>query len=207
VSDFQSPDSGAYGEIPGAQGPNPAFPAPDAPPAAALPPFPGTPSDAFPNQDYNQGAPAAYPYPPGYPQAGQPGYPQAGYPQPGQPGYGPPGYPQPGQPVYGQAPGFPPPPPGYGPYGYGVPGYAGSVYGSGTNGLSLAAMICGICGFLCGIPAILAIVFGCIGLSQTKQRGQSGRGMAIAGIVLGGLWVAFVALLIVMNIVNSGVNN
>jgi hypothetical protein len=192
VSDFQSPDSGASGAIPGAQGQNPAFPVPDAPPAAAPAPYPGTPSDSSPDQGGNQGVPAAYPYPPGYPQPGQPGYPQAGYPQPGQP-------------VYGQAPGFPPP--GYGPYGYGVPGYAGPVYAGSTNGLSVAALICGICGFLCGVPAILAIVFGCMGLSQTRQRGQSGRGMAIAGLVLGSLWVLLVIALIVMNIVNSGVNN
>lgn len=180
MSDFQSPDSGANGGISGPQDLNPSFPPPDAPSAAPLPPFPGAPTDPSATQDYTQGAPEAYPYAPGYPQPGQLG--------------------QPGQPGYGQGPVFPPP--GYGPYGYGVPGYAGPAYG-GTNGLSIAALVCGICGFLCGIPAILAIVFGCIGLSQDKQRGQGGRGLAIAGIVLGSLWVIGTILLIAVNFTTS----
>lgn len=62
-----------------------------------------------------------------------------------------------------------------------------------TNGLAIASLICGILSiifcFCCcwGIPFnILSIVFGIIALSQIKrQPSQTGRGMAIAGIVLG----------------------
>ena len=36
-----------------------------------------------------------------------------------------------------------------------------------------------------GIPCILAVVFGDIALNQTKSGKVGGRGMAIAGLVLG----------------------
>ena len=50
-----------------------------------------------------------------------------------------------------------------------------------TSGLSIAALVLGLLGIW---P--LAIIFGGIGISQTKPgRNVSGRGMAIAGLVLG----------------------
>ena len=50
-----------------------------------------------------------------------------------------------------------------------------------TSGLSIAALVLGLVGIW---P--LAIIFGGIGISQTKPgRNVSGRGMAIAGLVLG----------------------
>jgi len=59
-----------------------------------------------------------------------------------------------------------------------------------TDGLSIAAMVCGILAFF--IPyvgivlAILAIVFGGIGMRRTKANPDlKGRGMAITGLVLG----------------------
>jgi uncharacterized membrane protein YvbJ len=60
-----------------------------------------------------------------------------------------------------------------------------------TSGLSIAALVLGLLGVW---P--LAIIFGGIGISQTKPgRNVSGRGMAIAGLVLGivvGLiWIGF----------------
>ena len=60
-----------------------------------------------------------------------------------------------------------------------------------TSGLSIAALVLGLLGIW---P--LAIIFGGIGISQTKPgRNVSGRGMAIAGLVLGivvGLvWIGF----------------
>ncbi|MFO0702660.1 MAG: DUF4190 domain-containing protein [Candidatus Andersenbacteria bacterium] len=60
-----------------------------------------------------------------------------------------------------------------------------SSTGKGTNGFAIASLICG---FLPGV-SLLAIVFGFVALSQIKQNGEGGRGMAIAGIVLGFLWI------------------
>ena len=50
---------------------------------------------------------------------------------------------------------------------------------TGTNGMAIAALITGL------TMAPLGIIFGHIALSQIKRTGQDGRGMAIAGLVLG----------------------
>jgi hypothetical protein len=113
------------------------------------------------------------------------GLPQYGASQPGAPQYG--------APQYGPPPGYPPQYPyGY-PYGYPPRG--------GTNGMAIAAMVCGICGFLCLVPGIVGIILGFISLPQIKRSQQSGRGMAIAGIVVGALWIV---LFIVLIAVSSG---
>ena len=56
-----------------------------------------------------------------------------------------------------------------------------------NNGMAIAALCCGIGGFLCIIPAILGIVFGVIAKNQIRDSNgmQRGDGMATAGIVLG----------------------
>ena len=94
----------------------------------------------------------------------------------------------------------PPPPSGYGPTPAPPPAYGGAGYGytpyataSGTNGMAIASLVLGIL-WLYWIGSILALIFGYVALGQLKQRPQAGRGMAIAGIVLG--WVG-VALLVV----------
>jgi hypothetical protein len=62
------------------------------------------------------------------------------------------------------------------------------------SGLAIASMVLGICGIaLCfaAIPSILALVFGFIALSRIKKshRAISGRGMALAGVWLGGIGI------------------
>jgi len=114
------------------------------------------------------------------------------YPPDQQPGYAPqPAYgPQPG---YGAPAGYPAQPVGYG-YGYGMAAVRT------TNGLAIASLVLGLgqifLWILSGIPAIIC---GHIALSQIKRTGQDGRGMAIAGLILGYLGlVAFVLLIVVV---------
>ena len=57
------------------------------------------------------------------------------------------------------------------------------------NGLAVAALICGILGLA---PA--AIVLGHVGFAQARRSGQRGRGLAIAGFLLG--YLALVLLLV-----------
>lgn len=66
-----------------------------------------------------------------------------------------------------------------------------------TNGLAIASLVLGIL-WLYGIGAILALVFGYMAKTQIDQSGgtQSGRGMAVAGIVLG--WVGMGGLLLLL---------
>jgi hypothetical protein len=65
--------------------------------------------------------------------------------------------------------------------------------------MAIASLVCSVVGlFLCGVPAILGVIFGGIGLSQTKDNARSGRGLAIAGLIIGvlavlawgALWIA-----------------
>jgi len=71
--------------------------------------------------------------------------------------------------------------------------------GKKTDGISIAAMVCGILAFFVPtvgiVLAILAIVFGGIGMGRTRRNPElKGRGMAITGLVLGIL--AFVVVLL-----------
>ena len=100
-------------------------------------------------------------------------------------------------------------------YGTGNP-YApqGQVVHRKTNGLAIAALICGCAGFLLFIPGILGIIFGFIAHGQIKRSHgqQTGDGMAIAGIIVGFAWVALLVLAIALgaghsNNSNSGVVN
>jgi hypothetical protein len=58
----------------------------------------------------------------------------------------------------------------------------------GSNGLAIAALVLGLAGIF-PLAAIAAIVLGIVALVQLQRRIQRGRGMAIAGIVLGVLWL------------------
>lgn len=63
--------------------------------------------------------------------------------------------------------------------------------------MATASLVLGLVGlfvswFTFGIPSILAVIFGHIGITQTKPgSGVSGRGLAITGLVLGYVVVAF----------------
>jgi len=50
---------------------------------------------------------------------------------------------------------------------------------------------------------ILGIVFGIIALVRIRRSGRRGRGLAIAGIVLGGLWFLGVASLVALGLTNT----
>ena len=70
---------------------------------------------------------------------------------------------------------------------------------SGSNTWAVAALVLGIVGiptFCLVVPALLAVIFGILAMrgSNTGVGPQSGRGMAIAGLIMGLLSIA-VALL------------
>lgn len=64
-------------------------------------------------------------------------------------------------------------------------------------------MVLGIFGFFGCFAWILALVFGYIAKSQIDRSGgtQGGRGMAIAGIVLGWVWFGLIAAYIMFVVV------
>ncbi|SER00505.1 DUF4190 domain-containing protein [Neolewinella agarilytica] len=70
--------------------------------------------------------------------------------------------------------------------------------GSPVDGYAVASLVCGILGFFTFFTAIPALVLGIIALGRFNRDPQyrSGKGMAIAGVILGGL-VLFAVLLII----------
>lgn len=70
-----------------------------------------------------------------------------------------------------------------------------------TNGMAIASMVLGIL-WLYWVGSVLALVFGYVGKKQIDESGgmQSGRGMAIAGIVLGWVGVGFLLLFLVIGL-------
>lgn len=85
----------------------------------------------------------------------------------------------------------PPQPPVYSPAPYAAPT---------TNGYAIAALVLGILGICCGLLGIVGLVFGYVGKGQIERSGgtQTGNGMAIAGIVLGWIAVAWIVIWILL---------
>lgn len=72
----------------------------------------------------------------------------------------------------------------------------------GTSGFAVSSMVLGILALVfcwlpvvCWILAILAIIFGGVGISKTKLAG--GRGMAVAGLVCGIISIALYVILVI----------
>ena len=116
---------------------------------------------------------------------------------------------QPGQPGPGGAspyPGSTPPTqPGYG-YGYPPSGQPASVVpgGGSTNGLAIVSLVCAIAGIFF-ITSVVAIVLGFAARSQIRKSGgqQKGDGLAIAGIVIGFVWLAFYVLIFIIGALSN----
>ena len=120
-----------------------------------------------------------------------------------------PAYPvQPGYPAQGPASGAVyggVVPPSYAGYGTGNPSAPYGQVAQKTNGLAIAALVCGCAGFLLFIPGILGIIFGFIARGQIRRSNgrQKGDGMAIAGIIVGFGWVALLVLTIALDAAHS----
>ena len=168
-------------------------------PTGQYPPGPNTPGAIPPGQ-----------YPPGPNASGQ-------YP----PGPGGPGQSSQGQFASGQSPAGQYPPGSYGPGQYAPGQYPPGQFGyqpqyfspaaARNNRVAVWALICGVGQFLLGLTlvgnivlAIPAIICGSIALKQIRLSGERGRGMAIAGLVLGILGIVYFLLVLLVIIV--GVN-
>ena len=89
-----------------------------------------------------------------------------------------------------------PPPPGYPPPpGMGHPDQLGMPMGKRSNGWSIASLICGILGCVPFLTGALAVIFGIIGIRKARDPQVGGKGLSIAGLVLGivsiVLWALF----------------
>ncbi|MFJ4160732.1 DUF4190 domain-containing protein [Microbacterium testaceum] len=164
----------------------------DAPGAPAAPPYEAAGSSAS-APPYGTPAPDAAahgtPAPPAY---GTPAAPAYGTPTPEAPAYGAPAYGQPTTSTYGQP-------------AYGTPN-AGYAYGGGytaparTNVLAIISLVASLVGFVLILPvvgSIAGVIMGHISLKQIKDRGERGRGMALAGVIIGYVTLLFVILFVI----------
>lgn len=175
----------------------------EAVPTAAAPAAPQPPAGASTPPPYGQpayGQPPVGQPPVGQPAVGQPAYGQQGYDQPSaygqQPGYGQPsGYGQ--QPGYGQGPAYGQPQPGYPQQpGYGAPARS-------TDGLAVASLATSAGGLLltAGLLSPVGLGLGIASLRRIRRTGQDGRGLAIAGIVVGAIGTLTIVLTVVVGII------
>ena len=93
--------------------------------------------------------------------------------------------------------------PGAGPYAP-YPSYPQSGYPApSTNGLAIAALVLSIVGWVpCGVGSVVAVILGFVARSQIRQSQgrQGGDGLALAGIILGFVGVAFVVFSLVLSV-------
>jgi hypothetical protein len=98
-----------------------------------------------------------------------------------------------------QVPGYAPPPPPPGPpspygYGYGYPLQPTQK----NNGMAIASLVSScVAVLICGIGFILGVIFGHIALSQIKRTNEGGRGMAVAGLVIGYLGILVMIVVVI----------
>jgi uncharacterized membrane protein len=88
--------------------------------------------------------------------------------------------------------------PGYGPQ----PSAPGFVPAARTNGLAIASLVLGIL-WLFWLGSVVGLVLGLVALKQIRARNQGGRGIAIAGIVLSGLWLLILIVTIIADVAKS----
>ena len=96
--------------------------------------------------------------------------------------------------------------PHYRPQGQPYPPYQQPYWGypppRPTNGLAVAAFVCGLAQFVVVLTFIPAIVCGHVARAQIRRTGEAGGGLALAGLILGyvggalliGLVLALVAI-------------
>ncbi|MCR2827947.1 DUF4190 domain-containing protein, partial [Microbacterium sp. zg.Y909] len=146
------------------------------PPPAYSPPPAGAPYAAPPAQQPYAAPPAQPPY------AAPAPYGQAGTEQPS---YSPPAYPSAPPAPYGQAPYA-------GAYGYAEPK---------TNLLAILSLVSSILGFIGILPIVGSIagaILGHLALRQIPKSGEKGRGMALAGTIVGWVGIGLVVLLLAL---------
>lgn len=84
-----------------------------------------------------------------------------------------------------------------------APGYqaspSGTVAGGKTNTLAIVSLIASLAGLITGLGFIVGIICGHIALSQIKKTGENGRGMALAGTIIGYVGIAISIIITIIS--------
>jgi hypothetical protein len=84
--------------------------------------------------------------------------------------------------------------------------YAPAGAGTRTNSLAIVSLVAGIGSFVAHIPvpgfgggtvALIAVITGYIARNQIRETGESGMGMATAGMIIGIVHIALLVLLVI----------
>jgi Domain of unknown function (DUF4190) len=94
---------------------------------------------------------------------------------------------------------------------YAAPYAAPAAASPRKNGLAVASLVCacaGVVPFFFGVPCILGIVFGFVSRSQIRNAHgtQTGRGLALAGIIVGfGLIALFILVVTLIAVLGHNI--
>ncbi|WP_150956199.1 DUF4190 domain-containing protein [Microbacterium testaceum] len=194
TTDPQHPDHAGAGDTHGT----------DQPASPYAPKGETTPTPPYESVEPTEAPAYGTPTPPAYgastpeaPAYGTPTPPAYGASAPEAPAYGAPAY---GAPAYGQSTTST-----YGQPAYGTPnaayGYGGAYAAQArTNVLAIISLVASLVGFVMILPvvgSIAGVIMGHISLKQIKERGERGRGMALAGVIVGYVTLAFVILFVI----------
>lgn len=80
----------------------------------------------------------------------------------------------------------------------GVHYYTADRPAPGTNGFAIASFVLGVFG-----GVLLSVIFGIVALTKLRDRPQRGKGLAIAGLCLSGVWLVGVAAVLVVGHVTA----
>ncbi len=109
------------------------------------------------------------------------------------------GQPPSAPPPYGEPPQGYWPAPGYPPAGYGAPGYPPPSWGRPTNTMAILALV------LAFVFPPAGLILGMVARRQIRQTGEDGDGLALAGIIAGGIITGFYLLMVVLMIMSFAV--
>lgn len=73
----------------------------------------------------------------------------------------------------------------------------GYPQGPKTNTMAVVGFVCALVLFF-PFTDVAGLVFSIVGLKQTKQTGESGHGLAVAGIIISAIRIALVALWLII---------
>ena len=107
-------------------------------------------------------------------------------------------------PAAGYAPGYPSP----ASYAMLQRVMVGAPVAERATGYATASLVCSLLGLCVGFSAILGVIFGHIALSQINSSNnmQQGRGLAIAGLIIGYCIIGLIAIYIVIVIAAAASN-
>lgn len=75
----------------------------------------------------------------------------------------------------------------------GVHYYTADMPERGINGLAIASFVLGLLG-----GVLLSVIFGIVALTKLRDQPQRGKGLAIAGLCLSGVWLVSIAVVLVV---------